>query len=404
MSVASRPQVQTYRNAWIGLAIVALLAIAGLAIWLSANRQPGTSTVARRDVLVSLPLEGSVMAPPTARADVMSPYAAPVAKVYASVGDRVRAGEVLVELSYPSAQAAYDQARRELKAAETDLANARQSQGDAVATAKQQLEAARSAERRARDAGTVGAQTGEAGAAVAGQAPAIDLGAATSSRIEAEQALLQAQADLNATLAPYQQRLQAAQEAFRDAQAGRKMAAIRAPIAGTVLALNARPGVQIGDSKTPVATIVDLAELQVHAKLDPDDTNSVRAGTVVTLTLPELPGHSFEGKVTRLTTEPARTLQGQRFVAVIEFKNTQGLVKPGWKATASARVAAARNVLAVPSDAIDRDKSDRPVVETLRSGRWQKVVVEPGLSDGRYTAIRSGLNEGETIKVTPDFL
>jgi hypothetical protein len=43
-------------------------------------------------------------------------------------------------------------------------------------------------------------------------------------------------------------------------------------------------------------------------------------------------------------------------------------------------------------------------VQVLRSGRWQKVVVQPGLSDGQYTAIRSGLNENETIRVTPDLL
>jgi multidrug efflux pump subunit AcrA (membrane-fusion protein) len=44
------------------------------------------------------------------------------------------------------------------------------------------------------------------------------------------------------------------------------------------------------------------------------------------------------------------------------------------------------------------------VVEVLRGGRWQQMVVEVGLSDGRYTAIRSGLKAGDTVKVTPDLL
>jgi RND family efflux transporter MFP subunit len=206
-------------------------------------------------------------------------------------------------------------------------------------------------------------------------------------------------------LAPYQQRLEAAQAAFREAQAGRKFAMIRSPIDGTVLALNARPGLVIGDDRqTPVATIVDLDKLQVHAMLNADEASSVRPGTPVTLSFRELPGQPFEGKVTRITTEPAGPLGGQRYVAIIEFQNTQGLVKPGMTASVSVRVAEARNVPAVPSGAVHRDKTGRPVVEVLKNGRWQRVVVEPGLSDGRYTAIRSGLNDGETVKVTPALL
>ena len=93
---------------------MALLVIAGLGIWAYASTRPWTPAVARRDILASLPLRGKVVAPPVARADVMAPYRAPVARVYASVGDRVRRGDVLVELSHPTAQAAYEQARAEL--------------------------------------------------------------------------------------------------------------------------------------------------------------------------------------------------------------------------------------------------------------------------------------------------
>jgi multidrug efflux pump subunit AcrA (membrane-fusion protein) len=91
-------------------------------------------------------------------------------------------------------------------------------------------------------------------------------------------------------------------------------------------------------------------------------------------------------------------------VALIEFKNEQGQVKPDMEASVSVRLGQAEDVPAVPTDAIDRDEAGRPVVAVLRGGRWQEVVVDPGLSDGRYTAIRSGLKEGETIKVTPDLL
>jgi RND family efflux transporter MFP subunit len=405
MSVATRPQLQTQRNAWIALGIVALLAIAILGAWIYADTRPETATVAHRDIIVSLPMEGEVVAPPTARAEVMSPYPAPVGRVYVSVGQRVKAGDVLVELANPTAQAAYEQARNELKAAEAAYESARKRYSAAVIAAQQRLAAARAAEEQARKAVGVSVQAEPPGVAVTLQEPAARLAEATQARIEAEQALLQAQAQLAEALAPYQQRLQAAQETFREAQAGRKMAMIRSPIDGTVLALNARPGEEIGkDRKTPVAEIVDLDKLQVHAMLGSDEADSIKPGTPVTLTFSELPGQTFEGHVARITTEPGGPLGGQRYVAIIEFQNTQGLVKPGMRATVSARIAEARNVVAVPSDAVERDKTGRPVVEVLRNGRWQRVVVEPGLSDGRYTAIRSGLNPGETVKVTRDLL
>jgi multidrug efflux pump subunit AcrA (membrane-fusion protein) len=153
-----------------------------------------------------------------------------------------------------------------------------------------------------------------------------------------------------------------------------------------------------------VATVVDLGELQVHATMSAEEAASVQPGVPVVVTLDKLPGQQFKGTVARITTGPDQPLGGERYTAIIEFQNDQGLAKPDMAADASVWLGQAREALAVPSDAIDRDPSSRPVVEVLREGRWQKVVVEPGLSDGRYTAIRSGLKEEETVKVTPDLL
>jgi multidrug efflux pump subunit AcrA (membrane-fusion protein) len=335
----------------------------------------------------------------------MAPYRAPVAKVYASVGDRVSKGDVLVELSYPSAQVAYEQARQELQAARQALQTARQQSDDALTDARRRLDQARATERQARQAASATAPVFPAAEPPAAPVtPAISLSEATQVRIAAEQAVLQAEADLDATLTPYQQRVEAAEAAFQSAQSGRKMAQVKSPIYGTVLALNARPGEEIGaDPKVPVAVVVNLGELQVHAPADADET-AVRPDVPVTFTLDPIQGRQFEGEVERLTSQPARPLQGDRHLAIIEFENKDGLAKPEMKAHVQIIVSKANDILAVPSDAVDRDESGRPTVQVLRSGRWQKVVVQPGLSDGQHTAIRSGLNENETIRVTPDLL
>jgi multidrug efflux pump subunit AcrA (membrane-fusion protein) len=127
----------------------------------------------------------------------------------------------------------------------------------------------------------------------------------------------------------------------------------------------------------------------------------VERGSPVTFTLDGLSGQEFEGRVSAVTTERAGPLRGQRFRAIVEFRNDQGLVKPNMEANVAVRTRQARNVLAVPYDAVDRDASDRPVVQVLRNGNWQTEVVEVGLTGNQYTEIKSGLQEGETILVTP---
>jgi multidrug efflux pump subunit AcrA (membrane-fusion protein) len=403
MSIAAREQPRPHAIPWVPLSIGAVIVILALGLWAYSATRPQTASVVRRDIVVALPLEGEVAAPPNARADIMAPYRAPVARVFASVGDRVSRGDVLVELSYPSAEVAYEQARQELQAARQAYQAARRQYDATLTDARRRLEQARAAERRARQASATPTATTGTDLPTPAE-PAMNLPEATQARLDAEQVVLQAETEVEAALTPYRQRLEAAEAAFQQAQSGRKMTQIKSPIYGTVLALNARPGEEIGaDPKTPVAVVVDLGKLQVHAPVDADET-SVRPGTPVTFTLADLQGQQFEGEVERVTTRPSKPLQGDGHLAIIEFKNEQGLAKPEMKANVQVVVSKARNVVAVPSDAVDRDESGRPTVQVLRNGRWQTVVVQPGLSDGQYTAIRTGLNENETIKVTPDLL
>jgi RND family efflux transporter MFP subunit len=381
---------------------VALFILFGVVIWAYVARRPVSATVVRRDIVASVTADGKVVAPPEARADVRAPYRAPVAKVYSSVGDRVRAGAVLVELSYPTAQVAYEQARAAVKSAEEALAATRKTYQTSIDTAKQHLEEARATERRAR-AGALPAASDQAGG-VSVREPAADLSQATNDRQAAEQALITAQEQRTAALAPYEQQLETARASLREAQAGRKVAMIRAPIRGTVLALNAQPGKEIGDDRTPVATIVDLGKLQVQAALKPDQASALRRDIPVSLTFKELSGQQFTGHVASITTEPGGPLQGERYVAIVAFENDRGLVKPDMNGSAAIQLGETRQALAVPSEAVDKDESARPIVHVLRGGQWQAVVVQPGLSDGRFTEIKSGLKEGETVQVTPDLV
>jgi RND family efflux transporter MFP subunit len=398
---------------WIVAGVILLLALIAWGIWAYVNQGPDSAAVSRRDIVGYVPLQGQAIAPAGGRADVMAPYQTTVARVLVAVGQKVKAGDVLLELSQPATQAAYDQARQNLKAAEDALAQTKRNEGSAVAAARQQLEKARATERAARGtaqatpppASATGDGT-EAAPPVTVQEPGADLNTATQARVAAEQAYLQAQQQYQSSLAPYSQQLASAKAAFQEAQVGRKQGMIHAPIAGTVLTMNAQPGKEIGteNDKTPVATIVDLSKVQVQTAISPEQATVVHESMPAVVTVQEAASREFQGRVALMTPDMKGRSTPQAYNVLVEFRNDEGLVKPGMKATASIKTGEVKDTLAVPSEAVTQDREGRTVVGVLRDGKWQDTVVQTGLSDGRYTAVKSGLKKGDTVRLKTGLL
>lgn len=400
MSVArEQPQPRQVNGPLIG-GVAALLAALGIGGWALTHNRTENATVTRRDIVASVPVQGDVIAPPDAQANIPAPYRAPVSKVYTSVGQNVNRGESLVELQLPNVQEMYRQAQANVKAAETAYANARKQYDTSIANAQKALDNARAQERSAQSP-AASTTTSTDGAQVAVTTPPADNSQAAAVRAQAEAALAQARSERDAALQPYQQQLDAARAAFKDAQAGRKQALVRSPIRGTVLALNAQPGKEVGeDQKIPVATVVNLDKLLVQGPLTSPQAGFVKEGMPAVITVSGLPGEQFEGKVHSLTTQVTGTLlKKNQYVALVHVTNKGGKVKPGMKAGVSIDAGEAKNVLAVPADAVETDKNGRFIVKVNRGGQWQDQIVEIGLSDGKYTEIKSGLKEGEAVQV-----
>jgi RND family efflux transporter MFP subunit len=348
--------------------LAAALAVSG------CNKEPSAATVTRRDVEGFLVIGGSLVTPPTEFAQVLPPYRAPVQQIMVSPGQWVRDGEVLMTLSFPGAEASYEQARQYVSAAEASYNQARDQLDAEVERIAQEIRALRAR----RDAG---------------EDVAVQLGIL-------ENEMAHARRSLEANMVPYKQQLDQARQYLRDAQAGVKQASVRAPISGTVLEVFAQAGQVVGEQRDdPVATICDLAALIVHAPLTPEQAGALEEKMAVVLTFEGL-NEEFEGTVTRIATRPGD--DGITYLAVINFDNEKGLVKPGAEVKAVAiRTGEVEDVLAVPIEAVDTDSSGKPVVKVLRGSEWMPTVVEVGLSGAGYTEIKSGLKEGETVQVTP---
>src|SRR5687767_12413407 len=141
MSTTTIHQHEAHERPKTGLWLLAILLIVAIAIgaWAYFASRPQPAKVVQRDIIGLIPLEGEIAVPPNAKADVYAPFQAPVEKVHVTVGAKVNRGDVLVELAYTSAEAAAEQARQNLKAAETAYANAKNQLDDSVVAAQRQL-------------------------------------------------------------------------------------------------------------------------------------------------------------------------------------------------------------------------------------------------------------------------
>lgn len=343
-----------------------------LACLIGCQKEPTSSVAARRDIIGTETLTSELITPQTDYAAVLPTYRAPVDKVMVTVGASVNRGEVLVQLSFPNAEAAYEQARLNVKAAESNLARAKGAYDETVKGWQKRVLDLRAAQSAGGDFDPAELES-------------------------AERELADALATRNAAMAPYSEALSQAQETFAQTKSGAKLASIRAPISGTVLELNAASGQEVGaDREKPIAVIVDLEALEVHATVPTG--MKVEEGDAIVLKFDDVPEEGFEGTVSKVMTvaggDGART-------AVIQFDNKMGLVKPGMEPTASIITGEVKDVIAVPTDAVDKDETGKPIVHVLKNGEWVAAVVEVGLSGGGYTEIKSGVTEGDNVQVTP---
>jgi multidrug efflux pump subunit AcrA (membrane-fusion protein) len=415
------------QDAWAAILVVGVVLLI-LVVWLSIRTRPHPVQVAVRDVVSYALVSGQVIAPPSARVDIRNQYAVPVERVVATVGQHVHAGQTLVQLSFPSLEEAQAQAQEQLTTARKAYADLAQQYKQDIAFAQQQLTLAR------RDAARVGVTSSDDSASVDANQPPDDNpsnvtpdGSITSpdpsstdaaapdpsidqARLDLKQAedhLAQLSSEATTALLTQQLQVSDARKALRSAQNGNQIAYIRAPIAGTVVALNAQPGALLDPKKSPIiATIIDLTQLQIASEIAPQQALNLKPAMPVAINFRELSGQRISGKVAGITTRIKSSFWGLKqktqYIVLIQPDKEQDSIRPAMHVQALIQTAIARNVLAIPNDAIIRNRQGQPTVRIQRDGAWQTVAVTTGLRGNYYTEIRSGLESGENAQAKPN--
>jgi Cu(I)/Ag(I) efflux system membrane fusion protein len=187
-------------------------------------------------------------------------------------------------------------------------------------------------------------------------------------------------------------------------EAGGKVQArftITAPIAGVIGELTAREGMTVM-AGAPLFRINGLSTVWVNAEVPEVSAAQVRPGNPVEARTPAVSGAVFKGKVSAILPEvnPAtRTIKAR-----IELANPGGQLVPGMFATVSFAPAARKDVLLVPTEAVIQTGKRSVVVVAQGDGKFAPVDVEVGVDSNGQTEIRKGLQAGQKVVVSGQFL
>ncbi len=227
-------------------------------------------------------------------------------------------------------------------------------------------------------------------------------------------------------------RLEEATAVLRQAAERLARTDIRAPIAGTVIALDIKVGEtavasQVGIAGSTLMAIANTATMLAEVNVDEADIAHVRQGQQVELHAAALPDQAIAGKVLAIPLSPRQAAQGQGGAAqarayavkVALAAAPPPALRPGMSCRAEIFTAAAGTSLAVPLQAIlsnndeempdgraGKDRARRAVkpryhVFVHRDGRAEQRVVEVGLADDSRQQVVRGVALGESVITGP---
>jgi cobalt-zinc-cadmium efflux system membrane fusion protein len=305
-------------------------------------------------------LLGELAVDQRAYAEVGTPVAAHVTRLFVNAGDRVRSGQTLAELTSPE----LGRKRAEYLSAHARLTLAEAALGRKRGLATEKIVPLREVQEAEAAVGEARAALRASGAAIAafGVEPPADAGDdATSSTF-----------------------------------------ALRAPAAGAVIERTAVVG-QMLDPAAPAFRIGDLSTLWLTVHAFERDAVRIQQGVEASVHFPALPGQDFKGTVAVVGHQVERE---SRTVPIrIDVKNRNRLLRPGMSATATLPVGATgAAILTVPIAAVQRVRNQWSVFLPKDADHFEIRRIGRGRDLAGEVEVLSGLRAGETIVVDGAFL
>jgi HlyD family secretion protein len=381
------------------LVVVAVLVVAAVLLFTGINRRrAGTAVraekVVRQEIASVISTNGKIE--PISSFEAHAPAPATVNKVLVAEGDRVKTGQLLVQLDDAEARAQAARALAQLRSAEAAL-HAIKTGGtqEEVLTTRSDLTKAQ-------------AERNDAQRNLQAIQKLRQNGAASPAEVEtAENRVKKAEADVQLLQAKLNGRFSSPEVAKVEASAAEARAAyaaaqdllhhsnVTAPFAGTVYQLPVKRGAYVngGDLLVQVA---NLEKVRVRAFVDEPEIGRLAKGQAVEIKWDATPGHTWEGTLTRV---PASvTMVGTRTVGEItsEIDNSDRKLLPNVNVNVSIIAARHNGALTVSREAV-HDFDGKRYLYTIVDDKIQAQEVQTGLSSLTRVEVVHGIPEGAVI-------
>ncbi len=425
------------RKKWFWI-LVALVVIGGGAAAAFARRgETGTTvtveTIQKRDLEAIVSASGKI--DPKKTVNISAQSMGRVTRLAVKEGDRVRAGQFLLQIDPVTAESAVRRDIAAVAGARTALEQSRVS----MQSARANLDVARQNMKRQQELWSAGLTTRE-----------------TLERTQAE--LEVRESDLKAR----EQEIKNRETQLNQQEAGlvssqHTLAQVRfeSPFDGIVTRRNIEEGenVMVGtmnNAGTVLLTVADMSVIEAEVEVDETDIPFVQLGQVAKVMIDAIPDQTFTGKVTEIGNSPIQTAGTGTTRTATNFKVTVTIngqvpeVRPGFTCTAEITTATRQQVLSVPIQAMTvrellYDEQGNVVHETrpprqgfrfgppqaaptpgapvelkpgqkreekegvflMKDGKAAFTIVKTGIAGERYLEVTSGLKDGDQVITGP---
>lgn len=171
---------------------------------------------------------------------------------------------------------------------------------------------------------------------------------------------------------------------------------IDSPVSGEVLSVDVSAGDTV-QTTTSILTVLLDEDLKIDTEVPERYIYALVTGSLSEFTVAAYDGRTYEAELTYISP----IVDTETRTAEIELTvtgNDDGLME-GMFASVSLATETAENVITVPSSAINEDNNGKYVL-VADNGSASRRSVETGLSDGRRTAVLSGIEEGDSIIIS----
>lgn len=164
-------------------------------------------------------------------------------------------------------------------------------------------------------------------------------------------------------------------------------------------------GVRKGNYVMPTDALVSLASLDkvwIDTEVFESLAGWIEPGLPAEVTFAAFPGEAWQTTIAYIY--PNLDAQSRSLRLRLVLANADGRLRPNMYANVTIASKPLRNVLTVPREAVIRAGAGDRVILALGEGQFRPHVVQTGVTSGERIVISSGLNAGDTVVTSGQFL